>query len=197
MTDHHYDGGYADRGGFRTSLLTGECTRRTAITIGLTQMLCAMPLLAAPANFDWQPANLPPDTNVSFTDRQGRVLTLAAFAGRPLLLNIWATWCAPCVIELPALDRFQRDLKGRIAVAAISVDHSGMGTVIRALRRLSLRHLAAYVDMDGQLVSRLKLVGLPATVAISARGDFLYVRRGRVDWDDPEERKRIEALLKA
>ncbi len=112
-----------------------------------------------------------------------------------MLLNIWATWCAPCVIELPALDRLQRDFGRRLSVVALSVDRKGMPAVTDAFRKLSIRHLQPYLDANGSAITTLKIVGLPATVAIAASGEFLQVRRGRVDWDDPNERARLRAIL--
>lgn len=158
-------------------------------------MLCGRPTGAATPDYDWHTASIPFDTQVSFENRRGQAVTLAAFRGRPVLLNIWATWCAPCILELPALDRLQRSLKDRLSIVALSVDRSGMSAVLPALRRLSVRRLDAYVDSSGNAVSQLKIAALPATIAISATGAFLYVRRGRVNWDDPNERDRMRALL--
>ncbi|QUT05739.1 TlpA family protein disulfide reductase [Sphingobium phenoxybenzoativorans] len=174
--------------------MTYDCTRRAAVIGGLAYMLYAAPLAAA-SDYDWRPAQLPPGADASFTDRNGRKLSLSTLRGKPVLLNIWATWCAPCVIELPALDRLQRDLKKRLDVVALSVDRSGMPIVRTALRKLSIRHLDAYVDVSGEVVARFKVPSLPATIAISAEGKPLYIRRGRVDWDDPAEREKLRAIF--
>lgn len=172
-----------------------DCTRRVAIAGGLAQLLARTPLRAQPTDYDWQPTGIPRDTKVLLQDRRGRDLMLESFRGHPVLLNIWATWCIPCIIELPALDRLQRDMKNRLAVIALSVDRTGMAAALPALRKLSIHHLDAYVDTSGDVVPQLKIMGLPATVAISAAGDFLQVRRGRVNWDDPMERKSLATIL--
>lgn len=183
------------RGGLSGVRAMSEGFTRRAAIVGGACLLAPLPLQAAPSDFDWRPATVPPGTSPAFVDGRGKAMTLAAFRGKPVLLNIWATWCAPCVIELPALDRLQHDLQKQLKVIALSVDRAGMAEVRKALRRLSIRHLDPYLDASGDSVSQLKLAGLPATLAISATGDFLQVRRGRVTWDDPAERKRLRELL--
>lgn len=174
----------------------GHVTRRSVIAGGLAQ-IAAGPLRAeAPAGYAWQPANIPSGTMIAFDDRHGRRLDIKALAGRPVLLNIWATWCAPCILELPALDRLQRDFDRRLTVIALSVDRSGMPAVVTALRRLSVRRLQPFVDREGTAMTTLRLESLPATLAISAGGAFLQRRRGRVDWDAPAERYELRTILR-
>jgi thiol-disulfide isomerase/thioredoxin len=170
---------------------------RRSVLGALALAACATRSDAADDPYAWRPARIAPDATVAMQGRKGAPITLAAFAGRPVLLNIWATWCAPCVIELPALDRLQRDLGRRLSVIALSVDRKGMSAVSEAFRKLSIRHLDPYLDATGSAITTLKIVGLPATVAISASGEFLQVRRGRVDWDDPIERARLRAIFRA
>lgn len=171
-------------------------TRRTVIAGGLAQIAGGPLLAATPAGYAWQPADIPSGTTIGFDDRHGRRVDLKAFAGRPVLLNIWATWCAPCILELPALDRLQKDFDRRLTVIALSVDRSGMPAVVTALRRLSVRRLQAFVDRDGDTMAKLRLESLPATFTISASGTFLQRRRGRVDWDVPAERDALRTMLR-
>lgn len=170
-------------------------SRRKVIAGGLTCAFIAGSAVAAQPRA-WEAADIPPSTMLPFEDRRGKKLSLADFRGRPLLLNIWATWCAPCVIELPALDRLQRDMGARLSVLALSVDRGGMAVVLPALKTLRIRRLQAYVDSSGEAVSKLKAPSLPTTIAIAPTGAFLSVRRGRIDWDDRDERNRLASILK-
>ena len=169
-----------------------ETTSRRAACASLLSLLTGP---AAAAGFVWEPVTIPADPKVEFVDRGGKPLTLRAFRERPLLLNIWATWCAPCVIELPALDRLQRDAGGAMTVLALSVDRRGLPAVLNAYKRLRIRRLQPYVDESGAAISELKVVGLPVSLAVSRDGGFLAMRRGRVDWDAPEERTALRTML--
>lgn len=171
-------------------------SRRTLLAGGMASLLFDVSLHAEQANYDWQPAKLAPGVTFDFIDRRGKPVSLAAFHGKPVLLNLWATWCIPCVIELPALDRLQRDMKDRLAVVALSVDRTGLEAVRMAWRKLSIRHLDGYADPDGAVARKLDIPSLPATLAVSASGAPVSFRRGRVDWDDAAERERLRTILK-
>src|SRR5215831_13466125 len=80
---------------------------------------------------------------ISFTDAEGHKLSLADFQGKVVLLNLWATWCGPCVEEMPSLDRLQAKLGGsRFVVLALSVDRQGLGVVRPFLERTHILNLA-------------------------------------------------------
>jgi thiol-disulfide isomerase/thioredoxin len=170
-------------------------TRRSALAAAALTGWSAEPLNTTAASFEWQAVKIATATELAFRDVHDRPSSLEAFRGRPVLLNIWATWCAPCILELPALDRLQRDIGRRITVVALSVDREGVAAVLHAAHRLHLKHLKPYVDPTGAVVGKLGLVGLPASLAIAPSGAFLQQRRGRVDWDDPQERRVLERIL--
>src|SRR6185369_16790929 len=93
---------------------------------------------------DFKPAEPPQAAPaISFTDDQARTLSLADFRGRVVLLNFWATWCVPCVEEMPSLDSLQAKLGGdNFVVVAISTDRQGLPIVVPFLHKLGVRNLA-------------------------------------------------------
>ncbi len=150
----------------------------------------------AAADYRWEPVVPQPDAPITFADEYGGAHDLSRYRGRPLLLNLWATWCGPCLVELPALDRLQRDLGGAgLTVMALSLDRGGVRDVRLAHRRLRLKRLAPLVDVSGNAARVLHVPGLPVTFAVDADGRFVGRRRGAVAWDEPEERRRVGQLL--
>src|SRR6266404_9637105 len=70
-----------------------------------------------------------PAPETGFTDAQGKPVSFADFKGKPVVVNLWATWCQPCLKEMPSLDRLQVEFDGKLAVAAVSEDHGGASRV--------------------------------------------------------------------
>lgn len=125
--------------------------------------------------------------SVAFVDGAGRAVRLADFRGRVVLLNIWATWCPPCLREMPALDRLQARLGGRdFAVVPLSIDKGGRPLVERFYARLGVRSLGIYLDPEGALRGRFPLDVLPATFILDRGGNVVAFVRSFVDWDAPE-----------
>lgn len=123
----------------------------------------------------------------AFTDGEGRKTELSDFAGRTVLLNLWATWCVPCVKEMPALDRLQGILGGRdFQVVALSVDRGGRGTVEPFLKKLGVANLELYLDPPNAAMGALGPRGLPTTILVSPEGKEIGRVEGEVAWDSPE-----------
>lgn len=136
---------------------------------------------------------------LEFEDGAGRTHTLADFRGKLVLLNLWATWCAPCREEMPALDRLQADLGGpRFQVLALSVDQQGPEVVRKFFSEVGVKALALYVDRSAQATFKLGAVGLPSTLLVDARGREIARHVGPAKWDSPELvaelRRRIEDM---
>lgn len=128
-----------------------------------------------------------PIPGVRFTDGEGRPRTLADFRGEVVLLNIWATWCAPCRKEMPTLDRLQAALgDGSFEVVALSINRQGAEAVKTFYSEIGVRNLALHVDASGQALSALAAVGLPTTILIDAEGRELGRLMGPAEWDNPE-----------
>lgn len=118
--------------------------------------------------------------------------TLADFRGKVVLLNLWATWCAPCREEMPALDRLQQALGGPdFEVVALSIDRDGLAVVRRFYEEIGIRALAPYVDPSMQAGTTLRIVGVPTTLLLDRQGKERWRKTGPEKWDAPEI---VEAL---
>ncbi len=137
-------------------------------------------------NFTWLTAPNPaPVTPITTAD--GQETTLAAFQGRVVLLNFWATWCAPCIREMPSLDRLQAKLKGEgLVVVAVSEDFAGLDLVGPFFERLKLENLAIFLDSDGALSKAFGIAGLPTTLLIDREGRVVGGLEGPAEWDSGE-----------
>ncbi len=145
-------------------------------------------LLAAEkfANFTFfdEPRPVP---EVRFTDGEGRDLSLDRFRGKVVLLNLWATWCAPCRREMPALDRLQARLGGDdFEVLALAVDRGGAAKVKAFLDELGIERLGLYVDSSTRALRALGAYGLPTTLLIDRAGNEVMRVIGATEWDGAE-----------
>lgn len=124
--------------------------------------------------------------NLRFSDPKGSPTDLAAFQGRVVLLNIWATWCPPCREEMPTLDSLQGTLgSSGFEVVALSIDQGGMSVVEAFFKRIAVTHLQPYLDTFGD-ASRLVATGVPLTLLIDTKGQELGRKLGPAVWDAPE-----------
>lgn len=147
------------------------------------------------ANFVFKPSP-EPLPEIGFTNGEGQPLTLASFSGRIVLLNLWATWCAPCRKEMPGLDTLQRDLGSKdFEVVALSVDRAGIAASQKFLDQIKVQALKLYVDSTARAGSSLKAVGLPATLLLDRQGREIGRLVGPAHWDSPEARKLVQAAL--
>lgn len=136
---------------------------------------------------------------MAFTDLEGKPLPPDAFRGRMTLLNVWATWCAPCVKEMPALERLQTQLGGSgFGVMALSVDRGGAHQVKPFLEKAGLSRLPIALDQPGAAMQALELRGLPTTLLLDAEGREVARFEGAAEWDAPamveEIRKRMNGV---
>lgn len=129
------------------------------------------------------PHNLPL-SQVTFENAQGKSMTLADFKGKVVLLNIWATWCPPCVREMPTLDKLQKQLGGKdFAVVPLSVDKGGIYTVKSFYDDNFIGSLPIYVDPTTRALDTLSILGTPTTILIDKQGKEIARTMGPEDWD--------------
>ncbi|MCC2980024.1 TlpA family protein disulfide reductase [Sphingomonas sp. IC4-52] len=121
---------------------------------------------------------------VSFFDPAGKKISLADFRGEPVLLNLWATWCAPCIKEMPSLDVAAAAMRGKVRVIAVSQDME-REKVAPFFAERQLKNLDPYVDPDLGLSLTYK-VNLPTTIMLGADGRELWRVSGAMDWAGPE-----------
>ncbi|WP_448582593.1 TlpA family protein disulfide reductase [Thermaurantiacus sp.] len=113
---------------------------------------------------------------------------LAANPGKPLLLNLWATWCAPCLKELPTLDRLAAETKGRLVVVPVSQDMEGWRKVSPAFTAEAYPNLRTRLESGMQLGAALKATGLPLTILYGPDGKEVWRYAGDLDWSSPQAR---------
>lgn len=128
-----------------------------------------------------------PSPNTKFTDPNGLPVALTAFKGKVVILNVWATWCAPCVLEMPSLDRLAERLDDRNAmVLTVSQDKGGIAVAKPFLDRLKIKALQPYTDPTGKLSRDLGVRGLPTTIIIDPNGIIVSRVEGPLQWDNEE-----------
>jgi thiol-disulfide isomerase/thioredoxin len=141
-----------------------------------------------------EPARPAPDT--AFEDAAGKRVTLADFRGRTLLVNLWATWCGPCVREMPALGRLAAAMAGKdFAVVLVSEDRGGAATVEPFIAKHDLGALGSDLDPKGDLGRAFGVRGLPTTILIGADGKERGRIEGAADWDGETERALLRRLI--
>ncbi|MHA1599570.1 MAG: TlpA disulfide reductase family protein [Alphaproteobacteria bacterium] len=122
-----------------------------------------------------------------FKDLAGGQVRMAGFAGNVVVLNFWATWCAPCVREMPSLDRLQAELgDDGLTVVAVSLDRGGTRVVEPFAERLGLKNLKLYLDPGGALSKAFGITGLPTTYLIDTKNRIVGAVQGSAEWDSPE-----------
>lgn len=135
--------------------------------------------------------------SLRFTDGNGTATSLAAFRDRVVLLNVWATWCAPCREEMPTLDRLQATLGGpHFEVVTVSVDAGGLPAVQAFFRETGVKHLHPYLDTFNDAAA-LITTGIPVTVLVDRDGSEVGRKLGPAAWDDPRMRRLIRRYLPA
>ena len=133
---------------------------------------------------------------VRFQDGNGAEKTLADWRGKVVLVNLWATWCAPCRKEMPALAHLQKELgSSKFEVVAISIDRTGLPGARKFLDETGVRDLALYADPTTKLSSVLRAVGLPVTVLIDAQGREIGRLVGPAEWDSEDAKRLIRAVM--
>ncbi len=129
-----------------------------------------------------------------FADADGQDVTLADFEGKPLLLNIWATWCAPCKAEMPTLDTLAKLEKDRMAVIAVSQDLEGRAPVLTFFKETKVQNLVPYTDADNAILTAFNNnIALPTTILYDSAGKEVWRLTGSVEWDDAEMAKLLRA----
>lgn len=125
-----------------------------------------------------------------FTGADGRDVNLSDFAGRPLLVNLWATWCAPCKAEMPTLDALAALEEGRLSVIAVSQDLEGRTPVNAFFNKTGVQNLEPYTDPDNALLAAFgNAIALPTTILYDSDGREVWRVAGGVEWDDEEMAK--------
>jgi thiol-disulfide isomerase/thioredoxin len=138
--------------------------------------------------------------DLAFTGPDGAKKTLADYRGRTVLLNLWATWCAPCRQEMPALDRLQAALGGPdFEVVAVNIDTRNVDKPKAWLKEAGVERLAYYADPEAKVFHDLrrvgKAVGMPTTLLVDPEGCELALINGPAEWASEDALKLVRAAL--
>ena len=123
--------------------------------------------------------------NLSFLDDKNNELKLNSFKGNVILLNFWATWCAPCKEEMPSLDLLQENKElNNLKIFPINVGKDNLNKASSFFNNLKIRNLNLYFDNPQTLAKKLSLRGIPTTILFNKKGDEFARIVGSIDFSD-------------
>lgn len=128
-------------------------------------------------------------------DVKGNDVRFKDFAGKPTLVNLWASWCTPCMVEMPSLLKFKEHYAAQLNVVAISVEDTMKPAMVgNLLEKRQLTGLTGYVDTAGNFM-KMGLRGIPTSFLIGSNGQILYRLEGDADWSGPETQEFFDVFL--
>ncbi len=131
-----------------------------------------------------------------FADADGKPVSLADFTGRGIVLNLWATWCVPCVAEMPALDSLAKRLASDdITILPLSSDRGGAPVVQKFYAAHGIAHLGTWIDNHGMAARAWGARGLPTTLIINRQGLEVARLEGAIDWSTDSALSTIRSLV--
>jgi thiol-disulfide isomerase/thioredoxin len=132
--------------------------------------------------------------DIAFLDADGKNVSLKDWRGKTVLLNLWATWCAPCREEMPALQRLEKTLgSDTFQVVALAVDKAGIDGARKFFKDNKIDGLKLFADPTAREGTELKVIGMPTSILIDAQGREIGRLVGPAAWDSPEAKRLIEA----
>lgn len=147
---------------------------------------------AHPASFESRTGA--PTPALQAKDLKGVSRTLADYRGKVVLLNFWASWCPPCLQEMPSMERLRLKMAGR-PLEIVALDSAETPAEVKAyLSRMKLG-FPVLLDPDGSNTRRWKVFALPTTFLLDGKGQLRYVLTGPTEWDEGEALQVIESLL--
>jgi thiol-disulfide isomerase/thioredoxin len=169
-------------------------------TIGFALLFALSAALAADEDKiklgEFIPATPPqPAPATAFTDLDGKPASLGDFKGKPAVVNLWATWCQPCLKEMPSLGRLQAQLDGKLVVAAVSEDRGGAKVVAPFVAEKGLQKLGIYLDPNSELGHAIGMRGLPTSLVLNADGKVVGKVEGAAEWDSDKMLAVLKPLL--
>ena len=135
-------------------------------------------------------------SDLKFKDDEGKEISFSDFQDKVLLVNFWATWCAPCIREMPSLDRLKKKINKNFDVIAISVDRDGVKKVKDFFNENKITNLEEYFDTKNSLAKEMNLIGLPTSFFINKKGDLIGYFQGDLEWDNNTVIEFINYLIK-
>lgn len=140
----------------------------------------------------------PDVSGFTFYDVDNRQRSLADFHGKYVLVNVWATWCTPCIAELPALGGLRRDMADdRFEVIAVALDAGAPAMLLNFFQRHGVQGLDVYMDRNRVALKVLKFTGVPTTILVDPAGREIGRINGYKDWSTPEAKNMIKRHISA
>lgn len=137
-----------------------------------------------------------PTPKEQFEDQLGAKLGLADFKGAVVVLNFWASWCAPCVAEMPTLDALQGAMAAEgVKVVAVSIDREGIEKAAPFFRRTGVTNLTLYTDRLSKLFQEMEGTVLPTTFILDRDGQVVLKFVGPTDWNGDHVKERLREYL--
>lgn len=183
---------YGTNGGWSNAAEAADCMPARAIADAMRPLAVGE---VAAVQVAKEPKPLP---DLSFLDADGKPTTLAAYRGKTVLLNLWATWCVPCRKEMPALDALQKQEGGPgFAVVAVNIDTRNLDKPKAWLAENGITALAYHADPAAKVFQELqklgKAFGMPTTLIVDPKGCELATLAGPAEWSSADALKLIQA----
>jgi thiol-disulfide isomerase/thioredoxin len=119
---------------------------------------------------------------VGFEDQAGKTFFLHDFKGKPVIVNLWATWCEPCIKEMPSIDKLQNDYAAKGLVVLTLCEDDTLADALDFFKKHNITHLTPYLDKGHGVWTAIQARGIPTTVLINTNGVMVQRIEGPVDW---------------
>lgn len=137
-----------------------------------------------------------PVPDIPIATPEGGTVTLADYRGKWVVLNFWATWCAPCRVEMPALDRLQAEMGGPgFAVVTVATGRNSPRGIDKLFEETGVTQLPKYQDQSSGLARNMGVMGLPVTVVLNPEGQEVARMTGDAEWDSDSAKAIVAALM--
>jgi thiol-disulfide isomerase/thioredoxin len=181
----------------------GRFLSRRALLGGMAALIVAKPSAAAAVPRlsgyvgDYFPFDVPASMpSISFTGEDNRSHDLSELSGKVVLLNFWATWCAPCLAELPDLDRLQAQFpRNQFSIVALCEDAKTIGAVENFYARRSVEALGRFIDPSEQALRAYAVPALPTSFILDRAGKVRGILPGAAPWTSPEAKALVAYYL--
>ncbi|USD38163.1 MULTISPECIES: TlpA disulfide reductase family protein [Ferrimonas] len=139
-------------------------------------------------------ARKPPE--LIFDDRQGKPVSMNQHRGKVTLINIWASWCGPCIKELPAMRQLEQDYAHKnLKVVPVSIDELSPDEVYEVLANYQLDDIDSLFDMEHSMNGVMPVNVVPATYVLDSNGNLVGFVRGYLDWEDKDVAPYLDQLI--
>ena len=134
-------------------------------------------------------------SNLIFKNHKDKEIKFSEFKGKVLLVNFWATWCVPCIKEMPSLDRLKSKFDKDFDIIAISVDRDGVEKVTSFFNENKINNLEKFFDIKNSLAKEMDLFGVPTSFFVNKNGNVIGYYQGDMEWDNMTVIKFIDYLI--